>query len=370
EGGIEGETTGKSAGKKSLDGGASRNNGKISGGAEKSRKNNDNQLELGNNNRVNTGGKIAFSNNQQPPTSSGYDPLTGHEGSQQALRRSTPPEIYNNQNLTRELKKIEDSLTNKIGKMFGKEMEKQYQRLEEERNAHQVAETERQEAILQMVSKSLTNNTSKLLESTIRSEIQSQVVPMLNKSVAASVDKQVNRGMVEAINKSIPAAIDKAVTENVQRVLSKSSVIDSIAKSVSKSMRPVIEEIFRENFTNMLIPSYEKATNAMFDQIHRTFNTGLQQITQKSSQSGSSVDANAIARLQASIDQLTVSMSQLQQVQQLQASMQANLISQLTAPHTDQQQTARSLSGELKRILIPGPSQSSGITQEPYNYPS
>ncbi|KAG9289781.1 hypothetical protein G9A89_015361 [Geosiphon pyriformis] len=385
------DTIGKPAGKKAI-------NGKLTSSAEKSRRNADTPQEIPNN-RTNAGTKL-FSPTNPLSSSSGYELLIANDVSQQGQRRSiASPEVYSNQNLTRELKKIEDSLTNKISKMFAKEMDKQYQRLEDERNSHQAAETTRQETILKLVSQALNNNTAKFLESTIRSEIQNNVIPMLNKLVATSVDKQVNRGMVEAINKSIPAAIDKTVTENVQRVLSKSSVIDSIAKSVSKSIKPIIEEIYRENFSNMLIPSYQNATTAMFEQIHRTFEAGLQQIAQKTAQShaGSAAESSAIVRLQASIDQLTISMSQLQQVQQLQATMQANLISQLNGSHSEQQIGRNSneypfslleilkilikkfpckhqLARELKKMLNPqvmaASQTSSTIAQDLYGYPS
>jgi hypothetical protein len=75
------------------------------------------------------------------------------------------------------------------------------QKIEEERIAHQAAETSRQETILKMVSQTLSTNTSKLLESTIRSEIQNSVLPTLSKMVTNAVDKHAHRGMVDAVNK-------------------------------------------------------------------------------------------------------------------------------------------------------------------------
>ncbi|CAG8510616.1 17717_t:CDS:2, partial [Racocetra fulgida] len=237
------------------------------------------------------------------------------------------------------------------------------QKIEDERIAHQAAETSRQEAILKIVSQTLSTNTAKLLESTIRNEIQTSVLPTLNKMVTNAVDKHAHKGMVDAVNKNIPTAIEKSVADNVQRVLAKTTVIESIAKGVSKAIRPVIEETFRENFTTVLIPSYQKATNAMFEQITTTFEAGLQDIAHKSAQVssysniGNVGDQNALARLQASLEHLNLSVQQLQQLH-LQANPQSNLtrhVEQPVARTSDELQhhLARSLSGELKRILIP-----------------
>ncbi|CAG8456437.1 3148_t:CDS:10 [Funneliformis mosseae] len=275
------EATSKPTGKKVVDG-ISKNNGRI--GGEKSRK--------------------PESQEVQPPI-----PSAGISPAQM-------------QTILKEIRKMEDNVTNKLGRMFSKELEKQFQKIEEERVAHQAAETSRQETILKVVSQTLSTNTSKLLESTIRTEIQNSVLPNLGKMVTSAVDKQAHKGMVDAVNKNIPTAIDKAVSDNVPRVLSKAPVIESIAKGVSKSIRPVIEETFRENFTSVLIPSYQKATNAMFEQITTTFEAGLHDIAHKSAQSASftnsqSTDHNVLARIQASIEHLTLAVQQLQ--------MQANV---------------------------------------------
>ncbi|CAI2170487.1 3018_t:CDS:10, partial [Funneliformis geosporum] len=327
------ETTSKAAGKKAVDG-ISKNNGKIGSGAgEKSK-------------------KAESQEGQSAIPSAGISPAQM-------------------QTITKEIRKMEDNVTNKLGRMFSKELEKQFQKIEEERVAHQAAETSRQETILKVVSQTLSTNTSKLLESTIRNEIQNSVLPNLSKMVTSAVDKHAHRGMVDAVN--------KAVSDNVPRVLAKAPVIESIAKGVSKSIRPVIEETFRENFTSVLIPSYQKATNAMFEQITTTFEAGLQDIAHKSAQSASftnsqSTDQNVLARLQASIEHLTLTVQQLQlqaNVNNANAGGNIRQIS-LTINQTLQHERARSLSGELKRILIPQGATSTPAPsmshQEIYNY--
>ncbi|CAG8616458.1 11657_t:CDS:1, partial [Scutellospora calospora] len=112
----------------------------------------------------------------------------------------------------------------------------------------------------------------------------------------------------------MPSDLEKASRrKNVQRILAKTPVIDSIVKGVSKAIRPVIEETFRENFTTVLIPSYQKATNVMFEQITATFEADLQDIAYKSAQvssysnMGSVRDQNTLARLQTSLEHLTLS---------------------------------------------------------------
>ncbi|CAG8683459.1 11103_t:CDS:2, partial [Acaulospora morrowiae] len=304
-------------------------------------------------------------------------PDFGQEGQTTGSSISTPPSGTPPVQMQKEIKKIEENITNKLVKTFSRELEKQCMSFSL-LLIQKILLIQRQETILKMVSQSLSTNTTKLLESTIRSEIQNSVLPALSKMVTNAVDKHAHRGISDAVNKSIPAAIEKYIAENIQRVLSKTSVTESIAKGVSKSIRPIIEETFRENFTTVLIPSYQKATNAMFEQITATFEAGIQDIAVKSAQASSyttniaNVDKTALARLQASVELLT------QQLHHLQANITRQGGQQLEQPisrTSDEYPFEKFLFNEhfsfLKNtfnIILNANQQSSVSQPEPYGY--
>ncbi|RUS32218.1 hypothetical protein BC938DRAFT_476008 [Jimgerdemannia flammicorona] len=220
--------------------------------------------------------------------------------------------------MVKELRKVEDNVANKVGKVVGKEMNRQYQRLEEDRIAHQAAETSRQETILKVVSQTLSNNTQKLLEQTIRSEMQNAVIPSLGKIVAAAVEKQIGKGVAETVNRAVPSAIDKSVAENVNKIMSKPAFVESVSKSVAKSLRPLVEDTFKDSFSTLLIPAYQSATTQMFNQIGAAFDQGLQNTVTKSVSDGVADVHSALARMQSSVDALA------QQVRDLQAQVAAS----------------------------------------------
>ncbi|RUS21401.1 hypothetical protein BC937DRAFT_92796 [Endogone sp. FLAS-F59071] len=233
------------------------------------------------------------------------------------------------QQVVKELRKVEDNVANKVGKVVGKEMNKQYQRLEEDRIAHQAAETSRQETILKLVSQTLNNNTQKLLDQTIRNEMQTAVIPSLGKTVTAAVEKQLGKGVVETMNKvgisglglfgmGIANAIDKSVADNVNRIMSKPAFIETVSKAVAKSLRPLVEETFKESFGNLVIPAYQNATTQMFEQISGAFDKGLQTSVTKSVGEGVADVHTALARMQTSVDALA------QQIRDLQAQVAAS----------------------------------------------
>lgn len=116
--------------------------------------------------------------------------------------------------------------------------------------------TAHQEAILKLVSTTLTKNTSKSLESTIRSEIKTTVLPTVSRLVETAVDEQFRRGLDDAMRKSIPTELEK--------VLFRPDVSNHLARSFSASVGPLIERNFGNAMTSTLVPAFTvSATNAL-----------------------------------------------------------------------------------------------------------
>lgn len=128
------------------------------------------------------------------------------------------------QTLSREIKKTEENLHSRIGKLIGKEMEKQRelisltmpsfrvshpsfpdQRFEETRLHEQAEDFARQEKILKLISTELTRNTTRVVEMAVKTEIQNSVLPSLENitrnEVKSALNDQVGIGLIDAINR-------------------------------------------------------------------------------------------------------------------------------------------------------------------------
>ncbi|KAF9419365.1 hypothetical protein BGZ94_009438 [Podila epigama] len=198
------------------------------------------------------------------------------------------------------LRTMEDKISTRFEKKLTAELEQQARRVEED-------QISRQEAVLKMVSQSLAKNTEQLLVQTVHKEIQSLVVPSLNKVVGAAVERQLGRAIGDATLKALPVAVDSAVSENVERVMTSPSFVKELTAQVASSIRPSIEESFKDSFTKVLIPSYQKATQAMFQQIHVAFQSGIEDLT-----SANQRDHEAVESLSLNVKKLTLSVEAIQ----------------------------------------------------------
>ena len=125
--------------------------------------------------------------------------------------------------LSREIKKTEDNLHNRISRLLNKEMDKQReflallnlisvvlipsltdQRFEDARAHEQAEDFARQEKILKLISTELTRNTTRVVEMAVKNEVQSSVLPALEtitkNEVKAALNEQVGRGLADMIN--------------------------------------------------------------------------------------------------------------------------------------------------------------------------
>jgi len=156
--------------------------------------------------------------------------------------------------LSKEIRKSEENLHTRIGRLIGKELDKQHQRMEDARANEQAADFVRQEKILKLISTELTKNTTRVVEMAVKSEVQNSVLPSLETitktEVKNALGNQIARGVTDSIKQSIPSEIE--------RVLLRPEVSNQIARTFSSNVTPLIERQIKEAVQKTLIPTYSQ----------------------------------------------------------------------------------------------------------------
>ncbi|KAI9146280.1 hypothetical protein BKA69DRAFT_1043903 [Paraphysoderma sedebokerense] len=195
-----------------------------------------------------------------------------------------------------------------LSKHIDKRIENLYARLEQERLDRQAVETSRQETLLKVVSQTLSKNVASTLEGIVKKEIHDSVIPKLGNLLEATFASRVT----DELSKTLPSTLDA----NIVRTLSRPGVIKSLSDSVSDSISLTIESMFRDTFGSNVIPSYQKATGVMFQQIAAAFEKGVGEVLDKMSSldpKAKSTDKQSISQLQATVSSLSNQLSTLQE---------------------------------------------------------
>ncbi|KAH9934831.1 uncharacterized protein B0H18DRAFT_978500 [Fomitopsis serialis] len=168
--------------------------------------------------------------------------------------------------LTKEMRKVEENLHTRIGRLIGKELDKQHQRLEDARTHEQAEDFARQEKILKLISTELSKNTTRVVEMAVKNEVQNSVLPSLEHitktEVKAALGNQISKGLSESFKQNLP--------NEIERMLLRPEISSQIARNVSNAVTPVVERQLKETVSKNLIQVYQQQTNHMHQELSQT----------------------------------------------------------------------------------------------------
>ncbi|KAI0306774.1 hypothetical protein B0F90DRAFT_1808391 [Multifurca ochricompacta] len=167
--------------------------------------------------------------------------------------------------MSKEIKKMEENLYSRIGRLVGKELDKQHQRLEDVRVSEQAADITRQEKLLKLISNELTKNTTRVVEMAVKAEVQNSVLPSLENitknEVKAVLNGQIAKGLGDSMNQALP--------HEIERLLLRPDVSNHVARTFSSAITPIIERHVKEAITKTLIPAYTAQSSSMHQELSR-----------------------------------------------------------------------------------------------------
>jgi len=165
--------------------------------------------------------------------------------------------------LDKELKKVERGVSNE----FRKELNTLYQGIQNDRLVQDAAASTRQEALLRLVSTTLTTNVEKSLSRILATQMQQVVVPSITGITVQAVSNQVGDALAKALhsliphelNVQLPVAINNAVQNPQVMRLIADSVSQKIVKQTEAQLSDIIQKEVVPTFTNLALSAAEKA---------------------------------------------------------------------------------------------------------------
>jgi signal recognition particle GTPase len=121
-----------------------------------------------------------------------------------------------------------------------------------------------QDHLTKTLTSELTKSASRVMETTVRDEVQNTILPALETltrdEVRAALGLQVAKGVSESINKSLPAELEK--------LLLRPDVSSHMSRTFTAAVTPLIEKNVRDQIQKTLIPAYHQQASNMIDQLY------------------------------------------------------------------------------------------------------
>lgn len=100
------------------------------------------------------------------------------------------------------------------------------------------------------------------IQKAVRYEVQSGLIPILNKTVAQTLEQTVAKSMKSDVTKTVKDGMKTNSSE--------------LASSVSSQIQDPLVKSFHQTMREVMVPAYEKGTRQMFEQIASSIETGLE----------------------------------------------------------------------------------------------
>ncbi len=113
----------------------------------------------------------------------------------------------------------------------------------------------------------LTTTIMPKMEKTMKEEIHKTVQSQYVQRLLDPVREQISRDLAEKMK-----SVENVLKDNVNKLFKSKSTLDSISQSVTGSMQAVIVNSYRDAFSKMVLPSFEKTCQNMYQQVSFFFN--------------------------------------------------------------------------------------------------
>lgn len=167
----------------------------------------------------------------------------------------------------------------------------------------------------------LTAQVSSQVEKSIQKQLQTILVPAMGRIVLHTMEnnfmKPVQTGFQRMITEKLLPEMESKIENSLSTVIpdQMDTGVKQMVQRVVEDVRQPVRESFRECFQDIIIPSFQAATQKMFEQINDTFVKGTRSAFESSGQSVSNAQVTAqLQELTQVVNRLTQKVDQLANV--------------------------------------------------------
>jgi hypothetical protein len=166
-------------------------------------------------------------------------------------------EIFSQEKLDKITTSIEDKVSAEVSRLFLGNLDKLYQRFDNDKRTQQAVGDAKQEALLRLVSTTLSENVDQVLAGIVERNMQKIILPSLNNVVNKSIDDSIKAKLGHHIDSSLPKHLQKALPDALSQALQKPAMVKAISDSIANSVANSISESVADSVAKKITSKVE-----------------------------------------------------------------------------------------------------------------
>ena len=147
-------------------------------------------------------------------------------------------------------------VSTEFNKVLGRELDNLYRRIDDDKRVQDAAGTAKQDAMLRLVSSTLSDNVDKALSRIIQMNIKDSVIPAIADVMSTTLDKRLAEALIQQLQNALPAQLKLALPEAVSRSLQKPEVLRVLSDQITNKITGHVEKEFISTLHNTITPSF------------------------------------------------------------------------------------------------------------------
>ncbi|KAF2840259.1 hypothetical protein M501DRAFT_1010407 [Patellaria atrata CBS 101060] len=156
----------------------------------------------------------------------------------------------------KDLKKLESGISTEITKALNGEFESLYRRIDEDKRVQDAASAAKQDAVLRLVSSTLTDNVEKSLSRIISENLRSGLLPPLSEVVVGAIERGLKEALSQAVHSVVPREIRSSLPIAISRALQEPDVLQIISDLVSTKVASIVDSHLATALSTTIVPTF------------------------------------------------------------------------------------------------------------------
>ncbi|KAF2016631.1 hypothetical protein BU24DRAFT_207070 [Aaosphaeria arxii CBS 175.79] len=137
-------------------------------------------------------------------------------------------------------KRIEEIVQTEVTKVFTRELEVLYKRIDEDKRVMNASNGARQEAVLRLVSSTLTDNVEEVLKKKVEQQLRDIVLPKILTQMSSAIDKSVSASLKGALGNHLAKEVPEAVSRALKSPQIAQSISEAMTVKIANQLEPTI----------------------------------------------------------------------------------------------------------------------------------
>ncbi|MCJ1307291.1 hypothetical protein MMC25_000937 [Agyrium rufum] len=155
------------------------------------------------------------------------------------------------------LGKVEATVSSTFSKVLGDELQTLHRKIQEDKRVQDAAGVAKQEAVLRLVSSTLTENIDKALARHINASIKDEVLPAINTAANSTIQQTVADNLSKTLDRTISTSIKSTLPDAISRAVQNPEVLRIISEHIGSKVAVQVEKDFALTLHNSITPAFQ-----------------------------------------------------------------------------------------------------------------